>query len=339
MKKRIVYLDALKILAILFVLYNHTKIYGYDLYTVTDSRIDYWLSIACDVLCKTGVPLFLMTSGALLLNKEESLPELFKKRILRYGITFAVFVFLQYLRRLHSGMSNSFSILEYLSFLYSKDVIAPYWFLRGYLSYLLILPFLRILAKHLKPEHYLWLIGLELLLSADRYITLVSGETYAMPFEFNTDWIFYPLLGFFLFTGMYEKTFLKKLKKTGFSWILLVLTTIAGCLIEGFAYPVFGENEAYFSPLVWILSILIFHLFSEHQFAHEEMMAEFGSCTLGIYLIEDIVRNRLEFLIPILSPVIGRMGAVLVFVILCFSAGVIAVKIVRHLPGFRYMLG
>ena len=97
MKKRVVYLDALKTLAILFVLYNHTKIYGYDLYTVTDSRLDYWLSIACDVLCKTGVPLFLMASGALLLEKEESLPELFRKRILRYGITFAVFVFFQYI--------------------------------------------------------------------------------------------------------------------------------------------------------------------------------------------------------------------------------------------------
>lgn len=70
-KSRLLYLDILKILAIIMVLYNHRSTYS-----IAANYIGYGLKpIIIQILatlCRCGVPLFFMASGALLLRKEES---------------------------------------------------------------------------------------------------------------------------------------------------------------------------------------------------------------------------------------------------------------------------
>lgn len=96
MQQRKTYIDALRIVAILGVLYNHTNRRGYCLYAFSEARIcqDFYIGIA--TLAATAVPIFFMISGALLLPKKESLKELFQKRILRMVLVLLVFSGIQY---------------------------------------------------------------------------------------------------------------------------------------------------------------------------------------------------------------------------------------------------
>ena len=66
------YLDALRILAIFLVLFNHTGVNGYALYMVRRGAALFPFYLFNAILIKVAVPLFLMVSGALLLEKEES---------------------------------------------------------------------------------------------------------------------------------------------------------------------------------------------------------------------------------------------------------------------------
>ena len=138
--------DLLRIIAILCVIFNHTQ-YGYELYTVATDPYSRYGSLLLAIICKIGVPLFLMVSGALLLGKEESVQTVLKKRVLPFAVIFAVMFLLQYLRVARAGGYDGVSISGYLRCLLYDDPIASYWFLRSYLIFLITLPLLRAIAR------------------------------------------------------------------------------------------------------------------------------------------------------------------------------------------------
>ena len=86
MKKKI-YIEVLRIIAALFVIFNHTGSMGFELYSsYTICSPKYWIMLFLSILCKVAVPLFLMISGALLLNKDLNVKEIWKYRISRIFI-------------------------------------------------------------------------------------------------------------------------------------------------------------------------------------------------------------------------------------------------------------
>lgn len=69
-----IYLEILRILAILFVIFNHTGVNGFLIfqkYSYTTGQFWLYLYISTFVTC--AVPVFFMISGALLLSKDEDL--------------------------------------------------------------------------------------------------------------------------------------------------------------------------------------------------------------------------------------------------------------------------
>ena len=159
-----------------------------------------------------AVSIFFMISGALLLKKEEDLKTLFKKRILKYVLLIIVFGFFQCIYDCTIRYpEQNFNLIEILKKIYSTSVIYQYWFLRSYLAFLIILPFLRILVKNMSDKLMYYLLGgyvivfailppLEILLGLDRIQLHVT---------FYTDLVILPLTGHFL-----ENNFFPKVKWT-----------------------------------------------------------------------------------------------------------------------------
>ena len=81
---RRVYIDFLKVIAIYLVLFNHTGVSGFVLFTVRQGTKMYFPLMFNAILIKIAVPLFFMASGALLLGKEESYRDLLCRRFLRF---------------------------------------------------------------------------------------------------------------------------------------------------------------------------------------------------------------------------------------------------------------
>lgn len=160
---KLIYLEFLRICSIILVIFNHTGWRGYFLYSIAESSVFYPVYFFCSIACAVDVPLFWMISGALLIQKEESIHVLYKKRILNTVLTLVVFSFIQYLFWVSKG--QTFYILDFLKKLYTSKMATAYWYLYAYIGVLLVLPFIRKMARHMDRKEYLYLFGLSLAIS------------------------------------------------------------------------------------------------------------------------------------------------------------------------------
>ena len=145
---RKVYLDWIRVIAIALVLFNHLP--GYALYENGGAGRPFYL--LCTLITRINVPLLLMVSGTLLLEREEPVGKVLKHRVLRIaGALVAAYVGLYLLRAAHDtvlyGAPFAFNFAELIPGILGRRLItadaASYWYLYAYLGYLLMLPFLR----------------------------------------------------------------------------------------------------------------------------------------------------------------------------------------------------
>lgn len=151
---RRVYIDFLKVIAIYMVLFNHTGVSGFVLFTVRQGTKMYFPLMFNAILIKIAVPLFFMASGALLLGKEESYGDLLRKRFLRFLVVLVVASLISYLYTCLRQGTQTFSVGYFLTTLYTSRLSGSYWYLYAYLAYILMLPLLRKLAKAMTVREY-----------------------------------------------------------------------------------------------------------------------------------------------------------------------------------------
>ena len=341
MKTKKVYLEILRVTAIMLVIYNHTRSYGFLLYQNTDNLLTYYSSLTLSILCKISVPLFFMISGVTLLGKQESVRTVYLKRVLRMVLVILIFTFLQYLRIVRVHPSEGFSLTTYLAYCYSGNIIEPYWFLKSYLSMLLILPILRIVAQNMKAEHYHLLRGIKVMLTAVALVQIYTGYGMNLTFPMNTDFIFYPLLGYFLAnreespagTGRQ-----RQLLWAGAAVGLLVLNVIVVAVH-------FKRSDQYSDALntvfCWMLTLLVFLIFGGIRVKSERMgrfWIALGECTFGVYLIEDVVRNQVEKWMPRITEIFGAMTSCLIFVLFSTVIGLAVIWLVRKVPCVKRLI-
>lgn len=212
--KRKLHLEVLRVLAIAMVVYNHSPAYGF-LPHEDAAAWAYWGTMLASELCKMAVALFFMISGALLLGRDESLEQLFRKRVLRFLIVIAGYGVLQYGYALYeAGGSMQWSWRLLLQTIYTGWPLnmhtpgypSAVWFLYAYLGMLLLLPFLRAMVRKLEVQHFLYLFSLQIILVAVLPLAaaLIIGSPSSsrccayMPFLLAGGIPVYMLLGYFL---------------------------------------------------------------------------------------------------------------------------------------------
>lgn len=350
MQQRKTYIDALRIVAISGVLYNHTNRRGYYLYAFSDARIcqDFYIGIA--TLAATAVPIFFMISGALLLPKKESLKELFQKRILKMVLVLLVFSGIQYVLLLLEECVT-FSRKAVVQAVLQDGVIPSYWFLYAYIAYLLLLPILRKVAEVMSKQDYFYLFALLLLVEGFLPMVLnlagIGGTNYFFSIPFLNPIIIYPLLGYYLEQYMKESYYNKKTNIiVGLCMAVVVLFFIAMTQWRGLPYEEFTtyDKGLYTCSFTMLLDVGIYYfvkyfdLRKQHSMKYDQMLHSMGECAFGIYLIEQPIRERSSFIYDGLSPVIGRFPACIVWVICIFIVAYSIVAILRRIPGVRKLI-
>lgn len=187
----------------------------------------------------------------------------------------------------------------------------------------------------MKKEHYLYLIGVKCVMTIIAFGFIYSGYTANVTFLFENDIIFYPLIGYYLANVVeWEKVgvFIKK-RVTG----PVLASVLAGITLLAHIYFKSSEQytEMFHSVATWLLAVLFFLLVKGVEIKADlakKVVLAVGSCTFGVYLIEDVVRNQFEFLVPVLSGYIGEFFACVVFVLVSVWAGTIAIYIVKKIP-------
>lgn len=332
------YLEGLRIIAVILVIYNHTREYGYNLYQYTSDSISYYLSVFMIPVCKTAVPVFLMISGATLLGKQESYKELFGRRILKYCGIILFWGTLQYLRYVRVG-KIAFSIEEWWSHIYSAPVLESYWFLYLYLGFLLLLPLIRKIASGMSEKDYRYLFCINVICSiimAAGYCLhcFINNNVFNLP-----EILVYPLLGFGLDKG-YDLFSRKHFREHKITWygamalfsLCLIIPISLFQLKNANSYEDFVNLIQCFTP---IIAVGIFGLIKELDSCHhsekvKKVVTVAGSTAFGIYLMEDIIRNQvIKFIAHVHTY--DFVIAVL-YTLLTFLIGVICIAVMKKIP-------
>ena len=346
MQERKQYLDGLRLIAVTMVIYHHLPAYALNQPDTPGQPLYAFFAM----LVQTGVPLFWMISGALLLGREESLRDLLKKRVCRMLVILPVFYLGLYCLRLaHDavlyGAPFAFSAGDFIAGLFSNALIsqdaASYWFLYAYLGYLLMLPFLRSVAKQLRRSQVLLLLGLHvgmktvyplvalLIWSCGGSWLTITGEFY-LPFAV-VDMLFYPLLGFWLDR---EADVARWSRKTR---ILIPLAAAAGLGISCLTREALGERLG-LTLFTWSAAIAIFlsvkGLYAGRKREPKARKVSPGSLTFGIYLLDPWLKLTLYGAYDRLTAGLPVFLSSLFWIPVSLLVGGTITFLLKKIPGF-----
>ena len=341
-----IHLEVLRIIAIFLVIFNHTGTVGFQAYTQTNNKILYVCYLFMAIICKIAVPIFFMISGALLIGKEESIIDLYKKRIFRIIVVILLFSLIQYVYLIRNDIF-AFNILTFLRKIYNSPIITPYWYLYSYLSFLIILPFLRKMVKNMGQIDFIYLciiwIVMSFALPIMGNIFDISINNYLKCQLLNTS-IFFPIIGYFC-----ENYFDKYNKRKILTYLFLfslVCIFISG-LFTWNEVKITGDakTQKWLGSFIAIPAVFVYLLFKailEKYIMNEsvnKILCIIGSSTFGIYLLEERLRTMFLFkFISLQELYIGSMTSCLLGIVLLILIGTIIVSIMKSIPIFKQIL-
>lgn len=347
-RKRLLYPDILRVAATVLVILNHLP--SVDLHSYHAFPLSLFDGLLSFVII-TDVPIFFMLTGMLLLDKEESISELFRKRILRIAaVLFVVFTGMYITNALVAvkhGFEADISWWGYLKAFFANglDGTEFYWFLYAYLSLLFLLPFIRPAAKNMGRGEFLLLLAIRIF-----FENLVPVQNHIFDMGFNdtlgfTGDLFFPLslfdAFFFSLCGYYldRKVDIDSLKAKHF--VLLYAGCVAGMLISGLYFL-----RPHWQMYSWLYTFTIF-LTVKKLTMHRDMDGSvFAKCvrfiaplTFGIYLLDPFFKRA--FYAPY-TDLFGDSYANILFslgwLVLSFTLGTVITFVLKRIPLLKKFL-
>ena len=290
-------MDAARIGACFMVIVLHVAAVNFDVF---DER--WWAANFYDSLTRSCVPVFLMISGVLLLDRQEAIPVFFRKRFGRI-LPPLLFWSLFYMAW-NTSQGEQYGAWDgWIRTLASGPVAFHLWYLYAIVGIYLFVPFLRnIWAGSTPQEKRLYLV----------FWMLVSAWPIARAvFDIEADVLqtyelgsFFGLVGY-LFLGAYVfENYRQKIEK-GQNWaanvglfmvfsVLTMTATFAYSVHENAPDPLFYD---YLSPFVMGAAVCAFNVLyglGARFGPRSAGLKTISACTLGIYCIHIFVMNRVQ---------------------------------------------
>jgi surface polysaccharide O-acyltransferase-like enzyme len=252
-------------------------------------------------LGRTGVPLFVMLTGALLLqpSKIEPVKTFFKKRWARIGLPFlfwgAIYFAWDYYAD-HIALTSGFVFQGILSGPYFQ-----FWYLYMLLGLYLLTPILRVVVAHASRETFKYIFVVWLLAAFIIPIPSIIGSYYldgnVLTFPL---WAGYFVLGVFLLSVKVRRQVLLGLVALGL--ILTVFGTYVIAATVGGSHTYYFQD--YFSPTIILASTTLFLLLTslkvpktQAEAPHPKvnwLLRQISQSTLAIFLFHVIVLETLQ---------------------------------------------
>lgn len=333
-KKDKIYIEVVRFLAIMMVLYVHTSVNGLlYFYQGKENRSSQLAFFIYPVI--TGcVRLFFMISGALLLKKRESVGTVFRKRFSRFLVVTAVAVLIYYIRD-----GENLSVRGYFNSLYKGGSLTQHWFLYSYLAFLLILPFLQRMVQAISEDSiywYLWGLGIVFQLVLPAFESLSGFDQIGLSIPVLEQIIFYPLLGYFIDSRVIPKYKDKRYLPVLIGIVLLITLTVNYFLdrqsyaadgILAYAYWFHGI----LIPGIYLLVALVFTKIPLKDWMRKVLIF-LGNGVFGTYLLEQIIRDRLFFLLEKWVYVIPEYLACWLWILVCVMCGILITNVLKCIP-------
>ena len=351
-KKKLLHIEFLRIICIWLVMFTHTATSGFSIYIPMQHSIWFPLYLLVPFIVKISVPIFFMISGALLLQKEEPISVVLKKRVWRFIQVLFIFSFISYL-----CAYRNLNFIHFIKLLYTSHLATAYYFLYIYLGFLLMLPIWRALIKNMTNTLYVYLIALNLFFVG--CIPIFSFLLFKGSAEINyfinpllavSEPTFYFLIGYWIEHLLPQKVLTKKnLCKLGIAaaaGTLLAATmtwyhgVVAGGLTEDISQRCYDSflflNTSFGYCLArWWFST---HTVSENT---QHRLILIGNLSFGVMLFEEITRNITRpFFTSILLRYIPQLPFIdaIIWICLAFALGLAITYLLKKIPYFKHLI-
>jgi len=347
-KERKIYLDIIRILAIFLVLFTHTGTNGVKMYTISKGILQYVYAMF-DCFRTINNPLLFMISGALLLGRNEELKVILKKRVVRFVIALLIFSYAQAIWNfVHAPAESIFNIWEIFKGILSSPIRSQYWYLYSYISFLLMLPFLRSMAQRLDDKQFRYLFALSIIvLDIFRLLTLMLGiEKINFSIFLSSFTTLYPLLGYYI--DKHSDKYMKRWMYPVMSAFALVCIILAAKMTLWDCGGTGKWSEKYITLFYTFTAVAVFTLIKKAVSVLDEkellkpVIIRFiqfaSSTTFGIYLLENILETFTRPVFIVLDRYIPRILACVIWLVATMLFGNIVVGIMKKVPGLRKIL-
>ncbi len=359
-KKKYLYLETMRIFACFFMIFNHTNVRGFFLFSQSPlGSLQFWWYLWLSVFCKFAVPLFFMISGALLIPKEnESLGDLYKNRVLRMVCTLLFFSAVFFVRDILRG-KQTWDIGAFFLGVYEGSLVIPYWYLYTYIAFLITLPMIRAMAKNLEDKYYYYIFLLWFVFALIPVLQYALGKNlHVLNGNLNVGWlttniVLCPITGYFLQYRMKNAENAGGGKTVLLLWAANILTICLSCYMTYLRAVDMGQcNEAVsqeFHNTFAVLNAATIFLTVKYLYLKVEKkvpmwlnraIASVGSATFGIYLMHilalDVFNQKLwdAFVDLHLSPMLSSFLVCLCTMAVCYVVTVL----LKRIPLIRKLL-
>lgn len=328
MKTREYSFDILRSIAMIMVIVVHvSNVYSRSFGIIGNKS--FIISLFFNTVSRISVPIFLMISGALLLDRKFDLKK-YLKRLLKFLILIIVwdiiYLIWEYL---------------YLGITYNKLynlVLNPYrahlWFLYTILLLYAIQPILRVIMSKSNKQVKIFLFSIWLILSSLSMVNRTIAEVFTI----------FSYIGFFCIGKyLYEYAKNKDLRKYNILLILIMIacftTSITLNYLSSMKYNMFYNLYfAYRTPFI-IFSSFAFYILIISNYRKNSLnkgLMLLSDLSLGVYLIHgiflDITIKR--FIYQNINALVG----IPLFTIIIFILSIISVFIIKKIKFIRYII-
>jgi surface polysaccharide O-acyltransferase-like enzyme len=281
------WLDNLRVKATFMVVLIHAAAPGlYKYNQIPDSW--WWICNIYDSLLRCCVPLFVMISGALILNKDYELMDFLKKRFSKVAIPFIAWTII-YAVFNHYYLGINYGINHIIGFLLFKPVSYHLWFVFMIISLYLATPVLRKWLKHANDKEIIFFLLICFIAAfINPIIKKWNGNTIGFHLQFFTGYTGYFVLGYYLANR-------SSLFSVTTAWTLFILGALATVFGTYWLTSASGKFDAFFfeylTPNVLLASAGLFIVFKLHfnrVIFNSKIISIISKASLGIYFINVI---------------------------------------------------
>lgn len=315
------------------------------LFRVKEASINDWLAAdAYNALVRFCVPVFVMITGALLLQREYELGDFLKRRLGRLIPPFIFWSLVYIGYKLYDGeLELSDNIWPNIKLVLQQLQTGSYyhlWYVYLLIGLYLFIPIISKFVRNATEKELLYFLGIWLL-------TMILGKPYLNVFDPGIDlhnftgYTGYLVLGYYL---AYKPFKFKNMASIAALVFILCIVLIASgtylLLLKTRSLSTFFYEPI--SPFILILSASAFLMarFIKIKLnpVVNNIISNIGKYTLGLYLSHALILNLLE-LSGITYSIFNPVFSIPLVALLCFSLSCLMIYVMSKLPLLKYVTG
>ena len=338
-RRREGWLDALRFVAAFLVIVNHTNSHVFQ--AATPQQATWWLSVVWYYVSKLAVPVFVLVSGACLLDRQDSL----RRTLGRFGRMLAALLVFSYAYYLYDAwvfwglwprMAN---IGAFLQLVWTQQITDGFWYLYFYMGRMRMLPRLQRLCSARGEREQLYLMGLCFGLGAAWPLAAHYVPVLALPQHFHVP-LFTSYIGLFFAGRWVREHFVPTRARLLGAAAALVLSIAASVALTRIEFDRVAPGAKYWfmdermqPSLFTIIASIAVMMLAKGLVKECRCWAQLGGCAFGIYLVQDLlIAETKERLFVPLCGMMNDFAAVLLWEALVFAVALGAAWTMKRIP-------